>query len=203
MQGELVGLKTLILNENASAYYVHCFAHQLQLTLVTMAKRHLKIASVFFLLTNVVNVVGGSCKRRDRLREQQADKVKSQVGEASIKKLPSSEHVTHVGDHLMYDYLIFIFIDVLEMIEKDGSTQEQKCEAIQLSTSLQTFDFIFCLHFMKTLLGITNDLSQALQRKEQDIVNAMNLVVLGSIGSDKQINNYAADKNLTRTMIHP
>lgn len=29
---------------------------------------------------------------------------------------------------------------------------------------------------MKTLLGITNDLSQALQRKEQDIVNAMNLV---------------------------
>ncbi|KAL4592042.1 hypothetical protein LXL04_005021 [Taraxacum kok-saghyz] len=34
MKGELGGLKTLILNENASAYYVHCFAHQLQLTLL-------------------------------------------------------------------------------------------------------------------------------------------------------------------------
>ena len=45
-----------------------------------------------------------------------------------------------------------------------------------LSNSLQTFDFIFCLHFMKKLLGITNELSQALQRKDQDIVNAMNLV---------------------------
>ena len=27
MQGELNGLKTLILNENSFAYYVHCFAH--------------------------------------------------------------------------------------------------------------------------------------------------------------------------------
>ena len=29
MRGELNGLKTLILNENSSTYYVHCFAHQL------------------------------------------------------------------------------------------------------------------------------------------------------------------------------
>lgn len=29
MQGEFRGLKSLILRENESAYYVHCFAHQL------------------------------------------------------------------------------------------------------------------------------------------------------------------------------
>ena len=69
-------------------------------------------------------------------------------------------------------------IDVLEMIEEDGSTQEEKCEALNLSTSLQSFDFIFFLHLMKAILGITNELSQALQRKEQDIVNAMSLVRL-------------------------
>ena len=34
MQGEFNGLKTLILKEN----YVHCFAHQLQLALVAVAK---------------------------------------------------------------------------------------------------------------------------------------------------------------------
>ena len=34
MQGDINGLKTLILKENKSAFYVHCFAHQLQLTLV-------------------------------------------------------------------------------------------------------------------------------------------------------------------------
>ena len=33
MQGDINGLKTLILKVNKLAFYVHCFAHQLQLTL--------------------------------------------------------------------------------------------------------------------------------------------------------------------------
>nr|XP_009612886.1 zinc finger MYM-type protein 1-like [Nicotiana tomentosiformis] len=40
MQGEINGLKTLILKDTPSAYCVHCFAHQLQLTLVAVAKKH-------------------------------------------------------------------------------------------------------------------------------------------------------------------
>ncbi|KAJ9537272.1 hypothetical protein OSB04_030005 [Centaurea solstitialis] len=190
MQGELGGLKTLILNENSSAYYVHCFAHQLQLTLVAVAKKHLKIASLFLLLTNVVNVVGGSCKRRDRLREQQAAKVIKalDVGEissgrglnqeTSLVRAGDTRWGSHYGTMVSLILLFPSIIDVLEMIEEDGLTQEQKCEALQISTSLQSFDFVFSLHLMKTLLGITNELSQALQRKEQDIVNAMNLVGL-------------------------
>jgi len=47
MRGELNGLKTFILNENSFAYYVHCFAHQLQLTLVAVAKNHIQIATFF------------------------------------------------------------------------------------------------------------------------------------------------------------
>ncbi|XP_015971844.1 uncharacterized protein LOC107495247 [Arachis duranensis] len=39
MQGEFNGLKILILKENSYAFYVHCFAHQLQLALVTVAKK--------------------------------------------------------------------------------------------------------------------------------------------------------------------
>ena len=75
MQGELNGLKTLILKESSCAYYVHCFAHQLQLALVAMAKNHDKIALLFHLVGNVMNVVGASCKRRDMLREKQIVKV--------------------------------------------------------------------------------------------------------------------------------
>ena len=47
MQGDINGLKTLILKENKSAFYVHCFAHQLQLTLVAVAKNHIIIAEFF------------------------------------------------------------------------------------------------------------------------------------------------------------
>src|SRR5688572_23216222 len=38
MKGEVKGLKTLIMQESPSAYYIHCFAHQLQLVLVAVAK---------------------------------------------------------------------------------------------------------------------------------------------------------------------
>ncbi|KAL4600609.1 hypothetical protein ACB092_11G211400 [Castanea dentata] len=47
MQGDINGLKTLILKENKSAFYVHCFANQLQLTLVAVAKNHINIVELF------------------------------------------------------------------------------------------------------------------------------------------------------------
>ena len=76
MQGEFNGLKTLIMRENGSAFYVHCFAHQLQLTLVVVAKKHTDIASLMCLITSLANVVGGSCKRRDILRDAIVAKVR-------------------------------------------------------------------------------------------------------------------------------
>jgi len=63
MQGDINDLKTLILKKNKSAFYVHCFAHQLQLTLVAIAKNHINIAKYFYVVSNLITVVGGSCKR--------------------------------------------------------------------------------------------------------------------------------------------
>ncbi|KAJ9558445.1 hypothetical protein OSB04_013059 [Centaurea solstitialis] len=188
MQGEIGGLKTLIWNENKSAHYVHCFAHQLQLTLVAMAKKNSKVSDFFFLVNNVVNVVGGSCKRRDMLRGQQIAKVFEALSSGEIpsgRGLNQETSLTRAGDTRWgshYGTLVSIItlfpsvIDVLQMIEEDGATHEQKSEARLLSYSLHSFDFIFCLHLMKMILGITNELSQALQKKEQDIVNSMELV---------------------------
>ncbi|XP_024196480.1 zinc finger MYM-type protein 1-like [Rosa chinensis] len=67
MSGELNGLKTLILKENSSAFYVHCFAHQLQLALVGVAKKHEIVGAFFASIGSVVNIVGASSKRRDIL----------------------------------------------------------------------------------------------------------------------------------------
>ena len=40
MSGEFNGLKTIIMKENECAFFVHCFAHQLQLALMGVAKKH-------------------------------------------------------------------------------------------------------------------------------------------------------------------
>ena len=75
MNEEFKGLKTLILRENESTYYIHCFAHQLQLALVAVAKKHFDISWFFNFATNIVNIVRGSYKRHDALLEARAIKI--------------------------------------------------------------------------------------------------------------------------------
>ncbi|XP_019266659.1 PREDICTED: zinc finger MYM-type protein 1-like [Nicotiana attenuata] len=75
MQGELNSVKTSILNESPSEYCIHCFARQLQLTLVALAKKHSDVDDFFCIVTNVLNIVGASFKHRDLLREYQAEKL--------------------------------------------------------------------------------------------------------------------------------
>lgn len=47
MQGKFNGLKMLILNENKCAYSIHCFFHQLQLTLVALARDNNYVGDLF------------------------------------------------------------------------------------------------------------------------------------------------------------
>ncbi|GJX27920.1 zinc finger MYM-type protein 1-like protein [Tanacetum coccineum] len=61
MCGEFNGLKALILKDNSSAYYVHCFTHQLQLVIVAVAKHHEGFVKFFDKLIGVINVVSSSC----------------------------------------------------------------------------------------------------------------------------------------------
>ncbi|CAN0875631.1 Zinc finger MYM-type protein 1, partial [Linum grandiflorum] len=65
--GEIHGLKTLILEESPSAYYIHCFAHRLQLSLVVVAQNHDDVNVFFFIVSTVTNLVGASCKRQDTI----------------------------------------------------------------------------------------------------------------------------------------
>ena len=47
MKGQFNGQKTLILNENPFAFYIHCFAHQLQLVVVFVARSILVVNDFF------------------------------------------------------------------------------------------------------------------------------------------------------------
>jgi hypothetical protein len=70
MQGDISSLKTLIMRDTPSTYCIICFAHQLQLTLVAVASKVDDVAWLFYSITNVLNCIGASFKRRDKLREK-------------------------------------------------------------------------------------------------------------------------------------
>ncbi|XP_047259120.1 uncharacterized protein LOC124891424, partial [Capsicum annuum] len=67
-------------------------------------------------------------------------------------------------------------VDVLDSLVENASTLEEKASASGFLISCQTFETVFLLHLMTDVLGITNDLNVSLQKKEQDITNAMILV---------------------------
>ncbi|CAN6562398.1 unnamed protein product [Malus baccata var. baccata] len=114
MKGELNGLKTKILNKYPQAFYVHCFAHQLHLALVAVAKGIEGVAIFFNNASILVNTIGSSCKRRDAFREKQLEQITKALD---------------IGD------LETAVVEVLEWI-KDDTNQDNFEEAI-LDTQLK------------------------------------------------------------------
>ncbi|XP_076947500.1 uncharacterized protein LOC143619454 [Bidens hawaiensis] len=67
-------------------------------------------------------------------------------------------------------------MDVLKYVEETGNTKAIMSQAQGLQLEMKKYDFVFYLHLMFHILDVTNSLSQRLQRKEQDLVNASSLV---------------------------
>ncbi|KAM3377289.1 hypothetical protein P3S68_009702 [Capsicum galapagoense] len=67
MQGEINGLKMLIRQDSRLAHSIHCFAHQLQLTLVGVSKKCIEVKKLVVLVSNILNVLGSCFKRMDEL----------------------------------------------------------------------------------------------------------------------------------------
>ncbi|XP_031258970.1 zinc finger MYM-type protein 1-like [Pistacia vera] len=101
MQGEFNGLKTLVLKENRCAYYIHYFAHQLQLALVALAKNHDDVNDLFNIVAIVVNIFGASSKRCNLLKDKQACKVIEALSNGELssgKGLNQETNLQHASD---------------------------------------------------------------------------------------------------------
>ena len=61
-------------------------------------------------------------------------------------------------------------IQVLHAICLDGENDGDKGKASVLMKQMEVFEFVLILHLMIKVLGLTNDLSQALQQKDQNIL---------------------------------
>jgi hypothetical protein len=71
-----------------------------------------------------------------------------------------------------------VILEVLIRIGKDPSQKSEWTRIRGVAAAFESFDFVFNLHLMLVVLGYTNDLSISLQKRDQDIVNAMGLVEL-------------------------
>ena len=68
MRGAWNGLQALFLKDCPYAYYIHCFAHRLQLALVAAAQNDISVWLFFSKLASIVNLVSASPKRQNELQ---------------------------------------------------------------------------------------------------------------------------------------
>jgi hypothetical protein len=89
MRGEWKGLQVLFVNDCPCAYYIHCFAHQLQLALVVASRAVVYVHEFFTNLNFIINVVGASCKRHDESQATQATQIAHMraIGELEFGKM--------------------------------------------------------------------------------------------------------------------
>ncbi|TYH76979.1 hypothetical protein ES332_D04G122600v1 [Gossypium tomentosum] len=141
MCGDFNSLQALILNDYRYAYYVHCFAHRLQLALVAAVREVVEVNQFFKDLPDIIGTLQPPGETRRNVKMYNATST------------------------------------VLENLKNIASNYSQQGDAHHAYNRLRYFKFIFILHMMKEVLGITDNLCQALQCHSQDILNAMSLVL--------------------------
>ena len=167
---------------------VHCFAHQLQLVVVAVAKKHDGVHNFFEEIALVVNVVCASCKRKDMLREAARERVKKCMlsGELAIGKgLNQETTLIRAGDTRWSSHfstllsLMKLFADVLlvlAFVEEEGGTTDNQRRAAGILKFFTSYEFVFYLYMMYDIFSVTSTLSKQLQRKDLDILEAASMV---------------------------
>ncbi|XP_044425427.1 zinc finger MYM-type protein 1 [Triticum aestivum] len=188
MRGELNGLQALFLHKCPYAYYVHCYAHRLQLALVDASKEVVPISQFFQKLIFIINTVDSSSKRHDELHLAQLVELENGISNASIETGQGANQIrslkrpgdTRWGSHFGSVYSLMKMFgpvcSVIQDIAADGSIGSIRADADTSFGYLSSFEFIFILCLMKEIFEITELLGQALQKKSQDIVNVVRLV---------------------------
>ncbi|XP_075494879.1 uncharacterized protein LOC142532472 [Primulina tabacum] len=188
MRGAWNGLQALFLKDCPYAYYVHCFAHRLQLTLVSAAKDVSVIWEFFSHLDNIVNIVTSSTKRIAELHTPQRNEIEYML---SIGERDSGSGANQIGNlqragatrwSSYYDSvksLICMYTatcKVFEVLSDYSPNGRVKAEVRGIYRNMASFEFVFILHLMHKIMRTTDTLCQILQRKSQDILTAITFV---------------------------
>ena len=179
------GLQALILNDCPYAYYIHCFAHCLQLALVKVSKQVVQISEFFLKLLLVIKIVNALCKCNEQLKVANANEIARLI---DLKELKTRNGLNQIGtlqrpvetcwsSHFRpVSSLLRMFtstVEVLLNIIDDAGDGEHQVEVESAYDDLTSFEFVFIFHLEKETMEITDKLCQALQSQSQDILNAM------------------------------
>jgi hypothetical protein len=133
-----------------------------------------------------VSSTSTSCKRKDLLLDRhrlnllsklESGEISSGRGkqqETSLARPGDTRWGSHYKTLLRIESMWDSVIEVLEIVNQDERNPSRAGGLVEI---MESFSFVFIMKMMLQILRITNELSLILQRKDQNIVQAMSLII--------------------------
>ncbi|TYI89427.1 hypothetical protein E1A91_D03G056100v1 [Gossypium mustelinum] len=162
--------------------------HNLELALIATTREVVEVHQFFKDLSDIVSIVFASSKQHDELQKTQAAEITRLVSinelatRIGMNQIGTLQHLgeTRWSSHLNSITILLTMYNatstILENLKNIAPNHSQRGDAHNTYNRLRSFEFIFILHMIKEVLGVTDNLCQALQRRSQDILNVMSLV---------------------------
>uniref|UniRef100_J3M4N8 DUF4371 domain-containing protein n=1 Tax=Oryza brachyantha TaxID=4533 RepID=J3M4N8_ORYBR len=188
MREEFDELKSIILKENPHAYYIHCFASQLQLVVVSVARNNKVVCGFFCYVDKIVKAMGDSCRAKDEMLQEQYGKIKKIVKSDTLPEIGMYPKNVLVGPaaHTRWGSYCTTLLNLLTMWDEvldalvnmydNGIYPEQGSIPSDMIEQMESFEFVFVLHLMMHVLISTKDLSYLLEHKGKCIMNSLELI---------------------------
>lgn len=163
MSGVYGGVQKRISDEQPSAVYVHCAAHNLNLVVNDAVNGVPEVDHFFTVLQDVYKFFGLSINRWDMLS--------SVTGESTVtlKKLNPSRWAGRAQSLLGMKINYFNTLKLLTTINLTSRKKEEKDESLRLRKSIEHFEFVFLLVMFSKILGAIDVASKYLQNKNTDL----------------------------------
>jgi len=151
-------LQALFIKDCSSAYYVHCFAHRLQLSLVAAAKDVHDVWLFYSKLSSIVNVVCESAKCHSEIKSAREIEIANLLVQGELK--------TGIGANQNYTLQrpgATIWSSHLAAFTRPINLYGVICTIIErIFKAMRSFEFLFILFLMNQVMGITDILCPAL-----------------------------------------
>ncbi|XP_028044431.1 zinc finger MYM-type protein 1-like [Rhopalosiphum maidis] len=162
MRGSYKGVQARIKEENHLAMYIHCNAHILNLCLIDLAKQVSYVRNVFGTLNTLHNFIGASSKRHAIFEKMYSVlNISTCEGPKTLKSLSDTRWSCRLDALKAVLFNFQTVVSTLEDISENDAVYGSDANA--LLKSINTFEFLFCIYFLKKILLLTNILSKYLQ----------------------------------------
>ena len=112
MSGQFNGLQAKIQEVNQSALYVHCYAHSLNLVLVSTISQNQASRNFFGVIQSLYNFIAGSSKRHVFLKMQNG----GMSTRVTLKSLSDTRWACHINSLRSLNTALSAVLDTLEAV---------------------------------------------------------------------------------------